>query len=204
VYFDRTTTAIASDQSNAAVSQRFKSELAQDEKKAADKDTLKPAVLASFSFELTGTDVRVVDADGSVYSGTIEQQATAEADLLKEAAPSKAKSLDLAQETRRAESPPTGAVAAKPARDSATYSFHVTGTNRSLSAKVDFSGSVTGVTNKVSPSENELTVNGPLTNGGFGVTVPGQRLGLQRARISGTAIVDEKRKLDVEATAARQ
>jgi hypothetical protein len=141
VYFDRTTTAIASDQSNAAVSQRFKSELAQDEKKAADKDTLKPAVLASFSFELTGTDVRVVDADGSVYSGTIEQQATAEADLLKEAAPSKAKSLDLAQETRRAESPPTGAVAAKPARDSATYSFHVTGTNRTLSAKVDFSGS---------------------------------------------------------------
>jgi hypothetical protein len=204
VYFDRTTTAIASDQSNAAVSQRFKSELAQDEKKAADKDTLKPAVLASFSFELTGTDVRVVDADGSVYSGTIEQQATAEADLLKEAAPSKAKSLDLAQETRRAESPPTGAVAAKPARDSATYSFHVTGTNRTLSAKVDFSGSVIGITNRVSPSENELTVNGPVTNHGFGVTAFGQGLGLQRARISGTAIVDEKRKLDVEATATRQ
>ena len=203
--FAGTAAAFDLDGRTDALTQRFKREVAEDEKKTADKDALRPPPLTSFAFELNGDKVRIVDADGSVYSGSLDPQGTAEGDLLKESVAPKAKSLDSSSANVRLETVPSGAVAQARAPRVQGYGFRVIGTNRSLSAKIDFSGSITGVTNALPSPGNNETVNGSVREAGATTAgAPLQKPGLQQAQISGKAVVGEKQLLDVKATATQR
>ncbi len=192
-------------------SQQFKRESAAYEKKQADRDTSKATLLTSFAFELNGNRVRVVDSDGSIYSGSIEPKPATEGDLLNESTSSTTKSLALPSRNGRLESPPAGAVALP--QQSPIYDFHVIGTNRSLGAKVDFAGSITGLTNSVttvtgvtnalSVAGNNEPVNAPALDGAGIGGATNVKLHLQPAQISGKAVVGDKQSLDVHATATK-
>jgi hypothetical protein len=80
-------------------------------------------VLAAFAVQQIGRELRVVDGDGSVYSGYFQL-----------------------------ESPPEGQTDAKFARQRTppeSYSFQVSGTNRNLKQNVVFSGNLTAMTNRI-------------------------------------------------------
>lgn len=93
-----------------------------------------PTVLSSFSVEQLGDSLRIIDADGSVYTGEV---AVAESRVPKEDAVS-------APQTPAAEAV-GGAMRSSPQRSRSlsvpVYSFRVTGTNQSRLQSVSFSGS---------------------------------------------------------------
>jgi hypothetical protein len=202
LHFAGTTTTIDSERRSAGFVQGFNRDA--DEKKEAPKGTSRPVLLTSFAFELNGNEVRIVDADGSVYSGSLQRQGMAE-DPLKEGEASKAKTLGLSQGARaRVESAPTRAATAKQASAADVYNFYVTGTNRSLSAKVDFTGSITGVTNLLSSRANKEPQDGFARDDAAGRATNALKLNLQPARISGKAVIGDKQLLDVKASATQR
>jgi hypothetical protein len=92
-------------------------------------------VLAEFDFEQTGNRVRVVDADGSVYDGLIEDAVKA-GDNSKERA-----RRDAAQtvEVRKAVTKQTVLAESAPA-DAPAWNFRASGTNRTLQQAVTING----------------------------------------------------------------
>jgi hypothetical protein len=163
----------------------------------ADKATPAQSVLASFQVEQTGTDLRIIDGDGSVYSGYLR----------------------LADAVRRQRSAKTEAPAASPApavggvleeRSAArldsnqltlqTYSFRVVGTNRSLHKKVVFTGNLTATTN--APAVHSFT-NLLSFGGGLGARLTGSTqtnlLPLLNLRISGKVVVGNGKAVEIDA-----
>lgn len=97
------------------------------------------AVLASFDVFQNGRELRIVDGDGSVYTGSLQPQivatsgiAVASADFPKEAGLAKAGNEEAAQQKSEA------------------FSFRVSGTNQTLKQNVFFAGNFFVVTNALS------------------------------------------------------
>lgn len=92
-------------------------------------------VLAEFDFEQTGNRVRVVDADGSVYDGMIEDAAKADDSSQERARRGAAQVVELrkagANQTAPADSAST---------DSPVWNFRASGTNRTLQQPVTING----------------------------------------------------------------
>jgi hypothetical protein len=114
-------------------------------------------VLNSFELEQTGSQIRIVDADGSVYEGRI--------------APAEAPK-DLAENRRAVSASPslTQAPAAQPAAaanaglgqssdndaSAASYNFRAVGTNRTLNQRVVFSGNYINTASAPSQAANSI------------------------------------------------
>jgi hypothetical protein len=90
----------------------------------ADKSTELGAVLDNFQIEQTGNQLRVIDGDGSTYSGDLYSQKNLNEELTKGATQLKQESAD-------------------------AYAYRVSGTNRTLNQRVSFSWNFVAATNGV-------------------------------------------------------
>jgi hypothetical protein len=99
-----------------------------------------PNVLSSFQLEQNGRQIRVVDADGSIYDGAIEQPPTEEAARRGIAVQTAATDLkkNIGPEAKRIES--IAAATASEAASTQNVFFRVAGTNRTLNQLVVFEG----------------------------------------------------------------
>jgi hypothetical protein len=186
-----------------AVTQRFvqAQPVANAQALLADKAKPAQAVLASFQLEQAGSQLRIVDGDGSVYSGYVQLEGAAR----------------LAR-SARAEAPAAALAARAPAgapaqtTDSSldsdrlaaqSYSFRVAGTNRSLNQKVVFTGDLLTATNLAS----SLSVATNLSPGGVVEryqTAPAQQglLPLLNSRISGKVVIGGGAAVEINALPA--
>jgi hypothetical protein len=169
-----------------SVSQLFnRADTSATRRRAAESLNGSSPVLVSFRVEQTGNALRVVDADGSVYTGAVQvaQQASTTRAIPSKSAPT------LAQAARTP----------APTQTAQNYSFRVAGTNRNLKQNVIFSGNFVPLTN-----------NSPITGvgkiGGFGgaapVSVVPSDLRLSNSQISGTAVIGNQKGIEVIATPA--
>jgi hypothetical protein len=168
--------------------------------KLGPSEQAKPAqpVLASFQVEQAGRVLRVIDEDGSVYTGYWQMAAPARrARAVTTEAPAPALASRAPQgalEDKGAASLDSDHVALQ------AYSFRVTGTNRSLHQKVVFAGNLLAATN--------LTVGLPITNhwnvgGSLGAfqsapTQPGS-VPLLNSRISGKVMIGKGKAFEINA-----
>jgi hypothetical protein len=167
----------------------------------ADRAAPTPAVLASFQVEQTGSQLRIVDGDGSVYSGYLQP---AGAKLGRRAVRTEAPAV---AESRRAPGAPlarsTGFGPEADRLTSLSYTFRVTGTNRSLNRKIVFTGNLLTATNPAF-SPPALTNQGP---GGVlerYQAVPAQPapLPLLNSRISGKVVIGADKPVEINALPA--
>jgi len=166
---------------------------------AKDKKSAPAAVLTTFKLQQTGNNVKVVDHDGSVYTGTVERFSAAPA--------SSSSSLRAAPVENYAVS--KAAAPAQNEQNIGGLAFRVTGTNRSLNQRVIFAGNITGVddvqaqqqTNALTPAQNSPLGQNSVNN----QTVYNQNLArrqlnsVNRAQLTGTAQVGDRTQVQINA-----
>jgi hypothetical protein len=131
----------------------------------AATEAVTPAVLVSFQVEQAGTVLRITDGDGSVYTGSLQlanaarRTRSAKADAPPASFAARAPVRALEQET--------AATLDSDALAHQTYSFRVSGTNRSLQKKVVFTGNLLTTTNLLLslPATTNLTTRGFFAGG---------------------------------------
>jgi hypothetical protein len=183
--------------------QRFVQMEAGEKSKAAVFDKVSPAktVLASFELEQVGREVRIVDGDGSVYTGYTQLQDGA-VRLRSANAETPARGAAGLRAADGKLEPKTPALSDAEVQVGQNYFFRVTGTNRTLNQSVVFTGYLTNAT--------EATAVNGVTNslrliGGAGGAGKSQAEAQQPAqavapsRISGKAIVGERKEVEVNA-----
>ena len=143
-------------------------------------------VLTSFRVEQNNAnEMQIVDADGSIYTGTV--QAANEAAMSRAALPAAFKNAAAAPANNALQQTSTAQ----------NYFFRVAGTNRNLRENVVFSGNLIPLTNIV-------WTNASAVGGGEGAmptALPDSLL--SNSRISGKAVIGNQREIDVNATPAR-
>ena len=163
-----------------------------------DKAAPAHPILASFQVEQAGRVLRIVDSDGSVYTGYLQLAGTARRQpALKAEAPAAARP-SRALGAVLEEKPAASLDADQPAPP--TYYFRVTGTNRSLQKKVVFTGNLLPATNLAlnQPATNTLTASGSLA-GYRGAAAQPALLPLLNSRISGKVVIGRGKPLDINA-----
>jgi hypothetical protein len=105
------------------------------------KDPQRPEVLASFQFEQRGREIRIVDGDGSVYTGAIEEVSAPSSTAKPDQRTTGRLSADKAQVEIHSNESPVGGSMATGALPPAV-SFRVRGTNATLRQVVVFVGGV--------------------------------------------------------------
>jgi hypothetical protein len=161
------------------------------------------AVLNSFQVMQAGTEVRIVDDDGSIYSGAIQgAEPSPESPAKDKLDVGRAMKLAVPVQNNRATLPTDSA-----SQTWQNYSFQVAGTNRTLNQRVVFTGNFNGFTNQLPPVQNATAVRGLGANTGavqvktapaFLNTGP-----LQNSRISGKLRIGENRELEFNAVPAK-
>jgi hypothetical protein len=161
--------------------QHFAQESSSAKAKAAESKAA-PSVLVSFQVQQLGRELRVIDSDGSVYTGSVQTASirTRASDAIGQAGAT----------ARRFSSEPL------PAPPTATRFFRVSGTNRSLNQPVVFSGDLTCLTNGAVGGN----LNGVISGGG-GAVKPASGA-LLNARISGQAVIGKDKVIQVNAVPA--
>jgi len=164
----------------------------------AHKATSAQPVLASFQVEQAGPELRIVDGDGSVYSGYVQLADVARRERSANAA---------APAVSRAPQALGGVVAAKPAANldavqpaPQNYFFRVAGTNRSLNKQVVFTGNLMAATNVAwfQPVTNQLRLRSSVADMPGGSAQPGL-LPLLNSRISGKVVVGNGKAIEINA-----
>lgn len=146
-----------------------------------------PAVLAAFQMEQNGGEIRVVDQDGSVYNGTVELTNAAFAP-----APAAGQNLSFAKE---AQVPDAAGASVQ------NYYFRVSGTNRSLQQNVMFTGNLAAAADGA--LLNWQSNAAPGIGGQYQARPANQlQLPLGNSRITGTAVIDNRREIQVIAVPA--
>ena len=164
----------------------------------ADKATPAHPVLASFQVEQAGPALRIVDGDGSVYSGYVQLAAAARRQRATKAENSAATRAPQTLGAALEESPAASLNSDQLAQPA--YFFRVAGTNRSLNKKVVFTGNLTAATNLVlfQPGTNYLKFGGGL--GGFQEAAPQPGfLPLPQSRISGKLVIGNSKAVEINA-----
>lgn len=162
--------------------------------RAAEATKAPQPVLASFRVEQNGDTLRMIDADGSVYTGAVRVG-------WNETAPGAASNAALADAVKNEQQNQQllNSIASNVQRQEAqSYSFRVAGTNRALNQNVVFTGNFVPITN----------VNVFANSGNFGGAAGAQRAIQQNfdssvllnSRISGKAVVGNKSEVNVDAT----
>jgi len=160
----------------------------------ADNRSAAKPILFSFELQQLGREIRIIDSDGSVYSGNF-QPAEVFSYLESEASGKAAATRSL--QTTEAQSQRKDAFADSKVQVDASYAFKVTGTNQTLKQFVVFTGQVLAPTNALSPVAPAGTVNGNR------VARPELNpLPLQNSRISGKALIGANKEVEVNAIPA--
>jgi hypothetical protein len=168
-------------QANATLSQHFEQVQLVTKSKArlgvVDESQAAPRVLAAFQVEQSGDTLRILDSDGSIYTGKVTKPEL--------------------EQVRLAESRTQALSAARPAPSGTrafeggaalpqSFSFTVSGTNQSLKQNLVFNGTVS-----------------PATNGSFGFSDAGRKQQpanpLANSRISGSAQIGRSKTVTVDA-----
>jgi hypothetical protein len=160
-----------------------------DEKRALGLLSAPAPVLVSFRLEQNGSKLRVVDADGSVYTGAVQ--------LAEEATPPAAV-VAASPKNRAAAAPPANAAAESSVQN---YFFRVAGTNRNLNQNVVFSGNLIPLTNTPFPPSNAGAIGGALRTGRRAPVAPEPSI-FSNSRISGRAVIGTDKEIEVNATPA--
>jgi hypothetical protein len=145
--------------------------------KAGDGQQAQP-ILASFKFERTGSEIRIIDQDGSVYLGSLgafQRQL-----LLRTARKDQPVAMDSARPITATETSSLPSAVTSPEE----YTFHVAGTNRTLGGPVSFDGKWSILTNAAA-----LTSASKEVNGGIALDRGIPAAATMGGRISGTAII---------------
>jgi hypothetical protein len=185
------------------LTQRFAQVTAGAKAKAATADETTPAhpVLASFQVEQIGSELRIVDADGSVYRGYVQVADTAGR-----------------PRTVRLEAP-AAAPAARAPKDAfgeryaagldsdqvtqQSYSFRVTGTNLSLHKQVVFTGNLLPAARAASPLPETTNLHAGTGLGGSQTRSAKELpLLLPNSRISGKVVVGNGKAVEIIAEPA--
>ena len=185
------------------VAQRFVQVVpeAKDKRKLAREAKSAYPVLASFQLEQAGRELRIVDGDGSVYSGYLLV-----ADPVR-----RARSVNAQAPAAALASRASGGVLeekAVPRLDSdrlapPAYSFRVAGTNRSLNKQVVFTGNLLPATNAalLLPVTTNLSAASNLGGSRNAPTQP-DLLPLLNTRISGKVVVGTGKAVNINALPA--
>lgn len=160
-----------------------------------DKLSGEPAQLASilshFEVQQSGDFIRIVDDDGSVYSGKLRPaNAVAQNATTVQQMPA----ANLAPASEKAVLPPGGS---PPVLQE--VAFRVVGMNRTWKQKVVFNGNLIAISNALTNTRQSVA-----GRGGFALTsppaaVPAQQLNLSRSRIVGTAVIGGTNKIEIKA-----
>ncbi|MGO8926356.1 MAG: hypothetical protein ACLQU3_05630 [Limisphaerales bacterium] len=155
-------------------------------------------VLAAFQVEQTGRELRIVDGDGSVYSGylRIANAARRQPSVTTEApaATRSSRSLGIALEGK----PAARLDAGQPMPQ--TYSFRVAGTNRSLHQKVVFTGNLLATTNlALFQAATNAFKPGESLVGFRGVAGQPGILPLLHSQISGKVVIGNGKAVEINA-----
>ena len=167
----------------------------------ANKTTPAHPVLASFQVEQAGPALRIVDEDGSVYSGYVQIAGNVRrAPAVTAAAPAAAsQSRALGEVT---ESPATATFDSVQLAPQ-TYFFRVAGTNRSLHKRVVFTGSLLTATNLTS---SPLVATNLSVGAGVGRTRAGSAqpvlVPLLNSRIAGKVVIGSGKPVEINAVPA--
>lgn len=152
------------------------------------------AILTSFSVEQNGSQLRVLDADGSVYTGNV--LVVRDEKKLDDALAATLKTEAAAANATETKSAPK----AEPPSPAQNY-FVVTGTNRDLKQLVTFSGNFIPLTNGEPLGTNRF-LSGAA---GMGGSMPnGPTPLLLNSRIAGKAVLGSGKEIDINAAPARQ
>lgn len=186
-----------------AVTQRFVQTEPATTARALLEDKAPPAhaVLASFQFEQTGSQLRIVDGDGSVYSGYVQPAGSGRRERsAKAGAPAVA---GAARAPAMAFKPKTASSLDSDLLPPQGYSFRVAGTNRSLNQKVVFTGNLLTATNLVSlvPAATNLSPGGVLERYQSVPAQPGL-VPLLNSRISGKVVIGSGKAVEINALPA--
>jgi hypothetical protein len=160
----------------------------------SDERAAAKPILFSFEVQQQGREVRIVDSDGSVYTGSFQPAEVfsyLESDGSKKAAASR--SLQTTEELSQRKD----AYADAKLPVDMSYAFKVAGTNQTLKQFVVFTGQVLAQTNALSPVAPAGTVNGNRVARPESSALP-----LQNSRISGRALIGTNREVEVNAIPA--
>lgn len=163
-------------------------------KKDVDAQRTAPRVLLNFRIEQAGRDVRVVDGDGSVYTGVVDEKNTRYKQQLAR------QNLNLSNTFQQQFNfqPPklTSAPAPTKALLENYYSYRVEGTNRTLNQNVVFTWNFVA-TNALAAG----SLNGSATTAAFDTTPSAPQFSelLQKSFINGRAQFGSGRELEVNA-----
>lgn len=160
----------------------------------ADNGTEGKPILFSFELQQQGREVRIVDSDGSVYSGAFQP---AEVFNYLGSGPSGKAATSRSLQTTDALSQRKDAFADAKLPVEMSYAFKVAGTNQTLKQFVVFTGQVLAQTNALSPVAPAGTVNGDRVARPELNPVP-----LQNSRISGRALIGTNKEVEVNAIPA--
>ncbi|HYG33747.1 MAG TPA: hypothetical protein VEC99_03125 [Clostridia bacterium] len=157
-----------------------------------------PAVLASFQMELAGPELRVIDNDGSVYTGSVQAGGPVSLATPTVGAPTTA---SRARGTSRRLEAFSSATPGPDTQNPTSYYFKVTGTNRSLNQIVVFSGNLTGplpeaAARSPANSRSSSQLLGRQTGQG---TAQSNSVSILNAHISGTAVLGEGQPIPINA-----
>jgi hypothetical protein len=147
-------------------------------------------VLANFQVRQNGSDIRIVDADGSVYDGSflpqsaVAQNEPAPAEMPAAAPPPQNPGKDL-----------NGVEPALPAMQN--YLFRVTGTNQTLKQNVVFTGSWLAISNPATNLPPDRSNLGGVA--GQRQSMPANQWRWSGSRIAGTAVIGDTNHLEVNA-----
>jgi hypothetical protein len=182
------------------LTQRFAQAAVRARSALADRSMAPGQVLAAFQFEQNGSQLRLIDNDGSIYTGSLEaadadgsnrqgvQQQEQETTRFKAAAVAGAAEL---RERRTATGP------AANLQNALNFAFRVAGTNRTLNQQVVFTGSLRPATNAPLAVQTAATYGASATNL-LSRAQQTQTL-LQNSTISGTAQLGNGRQIEINA-----
>ena len=164
--------------------QRYTQVQARGTKAKAQLSESLPAtpVLTLFQVEQSGDQLRIVDKDGSVYSGRLVNQEV-ELNRLSE---TRSRSFVRAPATDQS-------FQGNAASAAQNFSFRVTGTNRSMNQRVVFTGNFTSATNSVLTTMTNPAPFGNVQNSA------GFLNSLSNSRISGSAQIGKDKEIRIEA-----
>jgi hypothetical protein len=161
------------------------------------KNTAAPAkavpVLANFQVQQNGNAIRVVDADGSVYDGSLlPESAVAQNGPAPAATP--APPVTAPAQVERAKT-----IATRDESQTAqNYFFRVTGTNRTLKQNVVFAGNLLAISNATTNWQQSFGGSGGL-GGGQLQSVLTNQLPWSSSRIAGTAVIANTNNIEINA-----
>jgi len=188
---------------SAGVAQRFAQVVPGSKQKAAPAAEPAPAqpVLTSFQVEQTGSELRIVDADGSVYSGYVQLADSARrAPVVRPETPAAAPA---ARAPKDAVEERYGALLDSDQMAAQLYPFRVAGTNRSLNQNVVFTGNFLPAPH--STSSALLATNLSAGTGLAGIQTPSAQpflLLLPNSRIAGKVVVGNGKAVEIHAEPA--